>query len=783
MFSDHVKRWMGLGLLSVVLVLAGALQSTAQVPYSTARHMTRSLVWISFTNWGTSGMHYHVTPGRVMMRMSYPGNTYALYALLGTEEFEEYWGSKGWGHAEQKTESNMHSAGEGVLVLTNVDGEKFVSVTGPRTPTEDVEPQIYDIQNQKEATWGVQTTVPDRGVNPGMIKSNWWSGASPQTVDRTQSRPYEIHNFDYSMYPPVQTAGEEIHISQWSTKHDVWVTRKAHSYSHQDFDDFFILELEFENRGNKQLNDTYFGVMNTFYVNNHGTSYRWGHEGGLVRYRRAPGGMDDWYKYTESPNFMPNPLSGLSASQFQGKFINYQWDGNTNASFEEDTGDPYYRDLENGGGDFPNSTARPEGTPISLAYQFMAPLAFRNTGPSHTFNAADAAEGFVDPQGDPLSHWYTAHARRNIDDPTRGSVSMADQYDIFTGPNTPDPTSEQMQWSDQIWGPYNLAPGDKAKVVLVYGFGSAADMAPNTETGYPHDMIQWSFNFGNVGDDERKQRLARGEEAMLRHLDHAQFVYNAGFDIPDSPPDVEFFQTSNAQAKIVLEWPNTADNAIHPDYGMADVAGYRVYRSIWQETGPWILKADIPKGSDSGGKYSWVDEESLAGFSFGYSVRAYATPKTNWSNSTGMTINDLPPTVRAHLENGLEGGWSAAEQRMVVPGTPILAANDDADALANPVTVVPNPFDLSLEEANYQGSKKLRFLGVPRKSRISIFTVSGDLIQVIDHDDPTAGEAAWLLKDRFLTGEATSALYFFVVESLMPASMGQKSKGAFVIHR
>ena len=157
---------MGLGLLSVTLVLASALQSTAQVPYSTARHMTRSLVWLSFTNWGTSGMHYHVTPGRVMMRMSYPGNTYALYALLGTEEFEEYWGSKGWGHAEQKTEANMHSAGEGVLVLTNVDGEKFVSVTGPRTPTEDVEPQIYDIQNQKEATWGIPTVVPDRGVNP-----------------------------------------------------------------------------------------------------------------------------------------------------------------------------------------------------------------------------------------------------------------------------------------------------------------------------------------------------------------------------------------------------------------------------------------------------------------------------------------------------------------------------------------------------------------------------------------------------------------------------------------
>ena len=86
-------------------------------------------------------------------------------------------------------------------------------------------------------------------------------------------------------------------------------------------------------------------------------------------------------------------------------------------------------------------------------------------------------------------------------------------------------------------------------------------------------------------------------------------------------------------------------------------------------------------------------------------------------------------------------------------------------------------------ERNYQGNIKIRFVGVPSKSKISIFTVSGDLVSVINHDDPNAGEATWQLKDRFLTGEATSAVYFYVVESLVAASRGQKASGAFVINR
>ncbi|MCZ6632490.1 MAG: hypothetical protein O7G87_03730, partial [bacterium] len=235
-------------------------------------------------------------------------------------------------------------------------------------------------------------------------------------------------------------------------------------------------------------------------------------------------------------------------------------------------------------------------------------------------------------------------------------------------------------------------------------------------------------------------------------------------------------------------WSDDSERAINPEYGEADVIGYRVYRSTWQETGPWELVGDIPAGGGgdatfSGGTYTWVDQNSLAGFQFAYNVRAYAKPKSTWSEGS-KTLADLPETVRKHLtENGLEGGWSAAEQRMIVPGSPLLAANAAADNLDREVLVVPNPFSLDDALANYQGTLKLRFVGVPHQAKISIFTVSGDLIAVINHNDPTAGEAQWLLKDRFLTGEATSSVYFYVVESLVPTSLGKTTKGAFVINR
>ncbi|MCZ6636487.1 MAG: hypothetical protein O7G87_24080 [bacterium] len=780
--SRFLKQWRLLALtLPVFLFVCTYSAQAIDVFYTTSRHLTRSLVWLSFTNTGTSSMTYNETASRVMMRQGYPGGEHAFYAQLGGEDFLNYWGYKGYLSFSQKSSVPMHSAGEGVLVLTNVDGEKWVSASGPRQPTEDIFPMIYDIQNQREATWGFENRVPARGLQPGLHMTNWWPGAPTQEgVDPIKSSPYEIHNFDYFKYNPHPDAPESVNISQWTTKHNVVVTRKVYAWSHQDFDDFILLEVEFDNRGDKQLNDTYFGFMNTFYVNSMGTAWRWRHEGGLIRYNRFPGGNDDWFKSSLAPNFSPNPLSGLTVADFADKYINYQYDGNLPQSFEEDTGDPYDVELRGRSAWFPGSTDRPKGTATSQAYVGIAPLAFRNAGASHVFNARDKAADYVDPKGETpiLQHNYTVHSRRNIDDPTNGSLSPAEMYDFLISASTPQPDGEQMQWNDQIYGPYDLGPGQKAKIVIVYVYGSGSEFVDDPATGYPIDTTRWAWTLGGSTDDQRKDELAKGERGLLQNLSHAQFAYDADYAIPNSPPDIDFIVRSNEDANLETVWKGDAESAINPDYGEADVVAYRVYRSDHEEYGPWHLVGEVPATGAS--EYVFKDPNSLAGFTYNYNLRAVIKGRSNWSKN-GMTMADLPPQVSKHVQAGLEGGYSAPEQKVIVSQSPQLASGTATNNLEKKVTVVPNPFSIERAASSYGGALKVRFVGVPNKCTIHIYTISGDKMGIIEHDDPAIGEASWDLKDRFITGEATTGLYFFVVESHV--RNGQTQIGSFIIHR
>ena len=65
-----------------------------------------------------------------------------------------------------------------------------------------------------------------------------------------------------------------------------------------------------------------------------------------------------------------------------------------------------------------------------------------------------------------------------------------------------------------------------------------------------------------------------------------------------------------------------------------------------------------------------------------------------------------------------------------------------------------------------------------------IYNVAGEIVGEILHDDPNAGEASWFQIERNETApDVASGIYFYVVESLTPESMGQKVMGTFYILR
>ena len=106
----------------------------------------------------------------------------------------------------------------------------------------------------------------------------------------------------------------------------------------------------------------------------------------------------------------------------------------------------------------------------------------------------------------------------------------------------------------------------------------------------------------------------------MAHLKAAQFAYDNMYDLPDYPPDVKFSPGVNQDAEITLTWNDDAESSVNPDFGDADVVGYRVFRSAYQEFGPWEDVGTVTAGTSgstwdySGGQYVWRDNTAVAGF-------------------------------------------------------------------------------------------------------------------------------------------------------------------------
>ena len=101
---------------------------------------------------------------------------------------------------------------------------------------------------------------------------------------------------------------------------------------------------------------------------------------------------------------------------------------------------------------------------------------------------------------------------------------------------------------------------------------------------------------------------------------------------------------------------------------------------------------------------------------------------------------------------------------------------EKADNLLSDVKVVPNPF-VAWNEWQFDGGlHRVSFINLPEKCKIYIYTVAGDLVKILEHDERFSGETFWnLLNESNQT--IAYGLYVYVVETA-----GGKSKiGKFAI--
>jgi hypothetical protein len=220
----------------------------------------------------------------------------------------------------------------------------------------------------------------------------------------------------------------------------------------------------------------------------------------------------------------------------------------------------------------------------------------------------------------------------------------------------------------------------------------------------------------------------------------------------------------------------------------------------------------IPKGQSgsstkgvwtySGGRYTYEDLVTAAGFEYHYSVRPYARGHATWSAtlSDGSTkaLADIPVArARTNVTAGYESGWGPATARTYDGNSPpFQPATAQTDQLQRKVKVVPNPFFADDLHA-YTNTLNIRFVGVPRKCKIYVYSASGDLVRILEQNETVLinsvsgktepktvnqrGEVTWSQNTWNLSGFISAGLYYFVVVSETPGSEGMTQRGTFVV--
>jgi len=795
-----VYKWKKYELLIFItlFMLNFCLDGYAQWDPAKIRHTTRSKIWTSIRTSGLQGQQAQASSqANDEAGLNYPGSS------IRTGEFIEYWnapivdpttGGGGAGAKSPNAARNVNSHGEGTYILANANDIKYVSYSGPRTTSSDVVPMTYDASSGPEADLGVDDS-----------KSTYWPGAP---LADFADEPVEIHNYQYHKYIGRDDDAEEIIIVKWTTEMGITGIKKLKSWSYQKYDDFIIVENVFEYTGDSngdgivdssdvfgtnppELTGVYFAFANMFSSSLMGET--WGEEPymswGDWR-NNNPAAQDDRYKYSDSPGYQA--LIPEDTPNHIGKKMSYGWDGDDPDNDYNDSGEPYVEKYvqRNTGNE---QQGQSETQLLAYAFIGMAPLDY---DPTDGF--ANDPETYVAPETmDQPSRckWWPVY---RLDDkplePNLLSFSADEIYDMITlddpaiyeDPPRPDALRLVGLYAHyQIYGPYTLRPGDKVKIVMVYVGGSGADYLANQGVYDPRTAPEnlWARSL----DPGKMKEYEYGERSLFHNLSLAQEIYDFGYDVPDPPPDV-FIEDiiPNPNGHLQLFWSDEALEVEDPDYSgeeAKDVAGFRVYKMLvggaaekadpneprnddkltgnWHN-GPYKMMDEIRRGqskSDIGlitydpekHRYTFTDVTTRVGaFQYFYSVRTFDTGHADW-NGTGQAVPSL------------ESGFSAPEQKMMIGKEAYNLVSEVSDRMQQKIRVVPNPYKTDGVH-EYTLTNAIKFFNIPQKCIISIYSVSGELVARVHHDEP-APIGEWDQQTIKFAGDVAPGIYFWVVES------------------
>jgi len=873
------KLWfLATGFFAGVGMCLAGLVTTAHAQWgSNARiSMSRGQIAHTIHNPGMSGKKDNRTK-LAQSSFSYPmGRNLKVYS--GGSERE------GWNAKSQ-------SGGEGFWVLTKSGN----SYAGSRVLSSDIVNRDHDMSVRPEAYLGVveanewamairssngNQAYRTNGATVADVKSNWW----PESNGITSPSPGNsiavvIWNFRYARYNSGESFSDRVakgefpqyNAPAWamnlseddfpetvgiqeggSTLTGLQWERRWNQTAHPDYDDFYIVENVVENTSGSTVEDIYITFQNRM-ISGQATAWR-----GSNSWNAAHDwARDDYSRFTLASNYMdgvsrdahvagagkPAGIQRGVDLANAGHAIAYVHDGESDhiTNLIPDVGDPYRYDLARERYTREQTWVR-EGMMQHAQYFGLGtvdafPPFMRYGGVDDEIyvaphdNSATAHDESTQQPASVLFHEY-----RNLNDFDYPSPDVdSDQFiydSVANGGYSAENTEPQMNTQIVAYGPYTLAPGEKAKVVVAYVAGMASDHAKYDNYKTYAQPFQMGFNnlYGGLGNapvkfSDRQGDIPLGEDTMFDHFENAIQMYNWGYDIPNQPPTIKIAYDSNLQGKTQIRWSVMGEDAMDPDYSGAeaqDLRGYRIYRSNTEYHGEWeyvtefsfadarsgklpsgitfnpsatwsnvksgnwptgipltsnqYVDADDPAaGAEVPGTYYFDDPNTNAGFPNWYTVRYYDSGHADFKG-TGMSV---PVTESAQITSG---GAVPGAQTGIVPVVPGAAV---FDRLEEQVRVVPNPFKSDSDLHTYNRQQNMRFINLPGRCQIDLYDVTGQRIWTFFNNDPLKGEVAYLqfAENRPSDfGEAMfPGIYFWKVTSLMPGSEGKKQQGTFLI--
>ena len=351
---------------------------------------------------------------------------------------------------------------------------------------------------------------------------------------------------------------------------------------------------------------------------------------------------------------------------------------------------------------------------------------------------------------------------------------------------------------------WELPPGDSCNVVfaIVTGLWSGSGDDSPARRANLRTNADWAQKAYDGEDKNRNNILDEGED-----IDEDGEIDR--YILPEPPP-VPNMTVDVGDQIVTIYWDDNAEDFIDPISREKDFEGYRVWgarKTFGDESAEFTLMAEFDKtdsayadiGYNTG--FDAVQITNIDGEADSVEIndRYYhykfinEDVKSGWLNYYSVTAYD-----RGDPDANLESLESSvyANRKYVYPGAK--AATDD---WPDPPRVYPNPYrGQAVWEGYGSRERMIWFTNLPSKAEIRIFTLAGDLVDVIQHDEATyagadiqnidenknprfsGGEHAWDLITRHDQAVATG-LYLFTVENMDEESSlyGSVKESKFVI--